>query len=428
MDASPTLAGTTTLSCPGCGASVPAEPGFVSWCEGCGWNVQPSQSSEPPTLLGRAFVALGRRSGRQLFERLAGSVNLQPELSAATVLAFLLAGMVHGLTLALALGGVLLIVGTWFNLGSALLGALMLGVAWVLRPRIGRLEATPLTRSEAPALYGLLDRVAQATGHPPVDALVVDTAFNASYSRVGLRGRPVVALGLPLLAVLEPQQKVALIAHEVAHGVNGDPVRGLFVGSAIDALQAWYDLLHPRALWEPERGLMAYPVLVSNLLMLGVAQLAYGVTYALSLLAWRDSQRAEYLADDLAARVAGAEAKRGLLAALQYQGVVELAVQNLALGRAKDDLVTELERAARAVPARERERLRRVGLLEDARIDATHPPTALRIAMLERRSAMDPLVIVGVDEDAAIRAELQRLERPIRLRLVDAYRSYLYVG
>jgi Zn-dependent protease with chaperone function len=165
------------------------------------------------------------------------------------VLAFLLTGMVHALTLALALGGALMIVNTWFSLGPALLGALMLGIAWVLRPRIGGLEATPLTRSEAPALYRLLDRVAQATEHPPIDALVVDATFNASYTRVGLRGRPVLSLGLPLLAVLDPQQKVALMAHEMAHGVNGDPVRSLFVGSAVDALQAWYNLLHPRALW-----------------------------------------------------------------------------------------------------------------------------------------------------------------------------------
>jgi Zn-dependent protease with chaperone function len=173
---------------------------------------------------------------------------------------------------------------------------------------------------------------------------------------------------------------------------------------------------------------MAYPVLVSNLLLLGLAQLAYGATFALSLLAWRDSQRAEYLADDLAARVAGVDAKRGLLAALQYHGVVELAVQSLALGRGEGDLVTELERATQAMPARERERLRRAGLLEGARVDATHPPTALRIAMLERRSPATPLVVVGADEDAAIRAELQRLEGSIRQRLVDAYRSNLYAG
>ena len=33
-------------------------------------------------------------------------------------------------------------------------------------------------------------------------------------------------LGLPLVSVLEPQERVALIAHEIAHDVNGDPARG----------------------------------------------------------------------------------------------------------------------------------------------------------------------------------------------------------
>lgn len=428
MSTTTTPSHVTTASCPSCAAALPADPGYVAWCDACGWNVRPARPDPPARLLGRAFLSLGRHSGRQLFAGLARRAELDPAPGAATVLSFAFAGAVHGLTLALALGGALLIVGTWFNLGPALLGALMLGVAWVLRPRLGSLEAAPLTRDEAPALYGLVDRVARALGHRPVDTLVLDGEFNASYARLGLRGRPALTLGLPLLAVLEPQQQAALVAHELAHGVNGDPLRGSFVGSAVDALQGWHDLLCPEALWEPERGLMAYPALAGNLLMLGLARLAYGATYLLSLLAWRDSQRAEYLADDLAARVAGAEAKLGLLAALQYHGVVEVAVQGLALGRAEGGLVTELRRATQALPARERERLRRAGLLEDARVDATHPPTALRIAMLERRPAAPPLVSVGPEEAAAILAELRALEGPVGRRMADAYRGRLYAG
>lgn len=228
--------------------------------------------------------------------------------------------------------------------------------------------------------------------------------------------------------VLTPQQQVALVAHELAQGVNGDPVRGSFVGSAIDALQAWYDLLHPGVLWEPERGLMAYPVLLSNLLMRGLAQLAYGATFALSVLAWRDSQRAEYLADDFAVQVAGADPKLGLLAATSQDAVVDLALQGLALGRDEGGLLDALERASASLPSRERERLRRAGLLEDARVDATHPPTALRIAMIERRPHGPAQVILSDEEGAAIRAELQRREEPLRRRLTDRYCSRLYAG
>jgi Zn-dependent protease with chaperone function len=415
-----------TTVCSNCAAVLPVDPGFVAWCDQCGWNVQPTAPAEVSSLLGRAFAAFGRRSGQQLFEQLVGRSELRPGQSTTGLLAFLVAGLVHCITLALALGGVALIVGTWFNLGPMLLGALMLALAWALRPRLAQLKETPLERGQAPTLYRLLDQVADALGHPRVDTLVIDQHFNASYARVGWRGRPVVTLGLPLLAVLTPQQQVALIAHELGHGVNGDPLRSSMVGTALGALQGWYDMLHPRAIWQPEQGLMAYLYLVSNLLMLGLAQLAYGATYLLALLAWRSSQRAEYLADDLAARVAGAEAMLELLAATQWHGVIELVVQGIALGRGEGELVGGLEQAAAALPLRERERLRRAAMLEGARLDATHPPTALRATMIERRSHDAPLVTVEPELEAALRAELRALEGPIRRRLVEEYRARLY--
>lgn len=414
------------MHCPNCAAEIPVDPGFVAWCDACGWNLQPTQPTAPPSLLGRAFTALGRRSGQDLFTTLANDPERHPGRSATTMLAFLGAAVVHGITLLAAVGGFLLIVGTWFTPIFFVFGTVLLGSAWVLRPRFAGVEEPFITRQQAPTLFTLIDRVSDAIGHPPVSALVLNHEFNAFYTRVGWRGQPVLGLGLPLLAILTPQQKVALIAHELAHGVNNDPFRSTIVGSAIAALQGWYDLLHPRVVWEPERGFMAYPFLLSNLLLLGLAQVAYGATLLLSMLAWRESQRAEYDADDLAAQIAGTEAKCALLSAFQYDDVVALAVQQLALQPTSEPLLTELQQVAAAMPPRERERLRRIGMQEDARIDATHPPTALRSTMLQQRPHAAARIILSAADDTAIQGELQRLEEPIRRRLIDAYRSHLY--
>lgn len=416
----------THTICPQCAAPIEQSPGYVPWCAGCNWNLRPAQPADGPRLLGRFFTDLGRRSGQQLFRELVQAASLNPTPNRARVLTVFLAGLVHGLSLGLAIFGAGLIVITWLQLFPLALGLLLIGMAWVLRPRIPRLADKPLPRDQFPALYGVMDRIGGSIGARPAAHLVIDEAFNASYSQVGWRQQPVIALGLPLLGVLDAQGKIALIGHELAHGVNADLTRSLFVGSAVEALQGWYDLLHPRALWEPERGLMAYPILLANLLQLGVAQLALGATYLLSVLVWRDSQRAEYQADALAAAVAGTSAKLGLLEAILLGTTVETVVRRLALGKGEIGLIDALGQAVAELPAHERDRLRRVSRLDESRLDSTHPPTAQRIAMLEARPAAAPLIELSPAELAAIDGELRRLEPAITRRLIDRYRSHLY--
>jgi hypothetical protein len=112
------------------------------------------------------------------------------------------------------------------------------------RPRFGRVPkyATKVTPAEAPELYRLVGDVAAALSAPVPAVYVEEDVFNASASRVGLRRRPVLVLGLPLWNVLSAQQRVALLGHELGHFVNGDPRRGLLVQPAVGGLQrldAW---------------------------------------------------------------------------------------------------------------------------------------------------------------------------------------------
>jgi len=64
--------------------------------------------------------------------------------------------------------------------------------------------------------------------------------------------------------------------------------------------------------------------------------------------------------------------------------------------------------------------------LEAPRLDATHPPTALRIALLEARPLSAPSVRLTGTLWRDMCAELTRLEPATRQALLDRYRARLY--
>jgi len=90
------------------------------------------------------------------------------------------------------------------------------------------------------------------------------------------------------------------------------------------------------------------------------------VAYMLSHLLWRDMQRAEYLADYLAANVSGTDAMLSLLNKLHFEKAMELAAHRARLDRGKS-LIGELRREIANMPERELERIRRVEKLSLSR-------------------------------------------------------------
>ena len=412
-----------TQRCPQCGAAVPVLAAYSTWCE-CGWNLVAPARDEPRTRLERVSARLGRRFGDRLAEQLAGAERLEPRLTPARVASYVVAGFVYALTLGLAVGGVLLIVLPFPHIAGALGGFLMIGTAVLMRPRLGSLpDEGIVARNEAPALYGLVDEIAETLGTRTVDVIAVDHLYNASWSVVGLRRRRALTLGLPLLAALEPRERVAVIAHELAHGRNGDSTRGLFVGSSVRGLAQLYVLLLP----DDEEGVIAwvltrvYWLLSRPVLGLLLLQLHLSV---------RDLQRAEYLADALAARVAGTDAVIGLHEKLLLASLVDAAVSRAAQAPPAEriDAFDELAATVATVPERERERRRRVARLEETRLDATHPPTAKRIELLERRGAVTVRVEPTPEQTAAIDRELHVRRRDLQAKLVDEFRDALYYG
>lgn len=407
--------------CPSCGTQLPVDPRFITWCHACGWNlVGATAAPAATTALERLSESVGRRLGDRMADRLAESGRLAPRLTPAKVAAYAIAIVVHAFVLALVAAGVWLLAGD-AGLFVKIAGALLLGLAFLMRPRLGkRAREGVVPRDEAPTLYGIADEVAAAVGARPVDAIAIDAEYNASWSVNGLRRQRTLTLGLPLLAVLEPDEQIALIGHELAHARNGDAARGLVVGSAVTSLAELYGTM---TMGDDGSDLDFAEVLVRPIIWLLAQPFRLLLLLELHLLL-QDSRRAEYLADRLAATVAGAHAEVRLQEKLLLTQSAVSALHRHAIRRdATDgDVFDAMREAVADVPARERERRRRIARLEGARLSATHPPTAKRIELLGRLPAAEPLVRADPERAAAALSELAGLRGQLSRRLVEEYR------
>jgi Zn-dependent protease with chaperone function len=141
-----------------------------------------------------------------------------------------------------------------------------------------------------------------------------------------------------------------------------------------------------------------------------------------------DSRRAEYLADALAADVAGTDAVVALHETLLLGSLFDQPVQRRAVvgSRAADGLLEELVSTAHDVPERERERRRRVARLEGTRLLGTHPPTGLRIALLRERPHTGPRVGLDAATSLLVDQELAPFVAAVERKLLDRGSAALY--
>ncbi|MFD9306470.1 M48 family metallopeptidase [Streptomyces sp. NPDC060048] len=389
----------------------------VDWCAACDWNVDPGAPDPEPGRIAAARRRLARKHGEQLaaeMERSGGTVE-PVRRDATTLLAFGIALLVHGVTVLLAVGGVLLVLLGW-NAGiQPAIGALLLVLAWLARPRRSRLpkDEPVLYRSDAPELFELIDGVGRAVGTHGVYAVVVRADANAAVTNYGLRARRVLFLGLGLWEILSPRERVALLGHELGHFANGDTRRGTVLADALAALDTWFHILTPVPqpdLWER----------ITSALMLLPRWAVLGLLTLLDHLTLRDSQRGEYLADVSAARAGSTEAAAALMDRLLVCGAVgnqlrrESVVARMANGpgghsardQGEDGLWERLAGHFAAVPEHEYERLRRVAARRGHTVDATHPPTHLRRRCAAAAGPFPQQVPYDASRAAAVSGEL----------------------
>jgi len=295
----------SSATCPECATVIPVYSDYVTWCDACGWNVNPRADRTPSGPFARLYARLGQRVGAAMLRDMAEAGLRSPGLSGSVLAAGAMALLVHMVTLGLVVGSLRIMSTAWPNAFLIVIGAGGLLMAWLLRPDLGHVPEAHYTRERLPHLFALLDRVAAAIGGRSPEVVLIDGAYNASFGRMGLRQTRVMSLGLPLVAGLEPKELVALLGHELGHGVNGDAARSLAIGSALRTLESRHWMLQPN--WDQGGllGVAGLPVFLLAVCLRWVLRL-YGE--ALVHLLFRQSQRAEYRADILAGGAAGTDA------------------------------------------------------------------------------------------------------------------------
>jgi Zn-dependent protease with chaperone function len=215
-------------------------------------------------------------------------------------------------------------------------------------------------------------------------------------------------------AVLEPQERVALIGHELGHQVNGDIRRMRPVAMALRTLARWHELLRPTARsrvrgrvsnrWNPS-GLIEWIIL--PLVLVPLTALTSAVGGLLVALSSRQGLMCEYRADQMAAQVGGTDAAVAMMEKLLVASTCMKFVTQKLRFESEIDPWAAVANYARGIPTREWERLRRVGLIRLPAVDTAHPPTQLRADLLAARTGMearvycDPARLAAIDEQLA---------------------------
>lgn len=227
-------------------------------------------------------------------------------------------------------------------------------------------------------------------------------------------------IGYPLWLILTPQERVALLAHELAHSRNGDARHGLVVGSALHSL---HELRVVTSFgWQPGGGVSAL-ITACLLAILGVPVRA--LIFLLELLLNRSSQHAEYRADEMQAQVAGSAAAVSLLDVLitRTHSVSDfLASSTVAVGTG--NLWAALRSHLDAVAETELERHREFARAERTGVDTTHPPTYLRIRRVLALPYLAPRV--SAERWEQIEEELNKAAGRVARRLREDAQSARY--
>ena len=329
---------------------------------------------------------------------------------------------------------------------KGLWGWVLVALGWVVvahvAPRPGRLEAEVLDASTHPATHRLVSAVAEAVGTTAPRVVAVDGSLSAGVADVGWRMRPALVVGLPLWTMLRPEQRLALLAHELGHLRGRDTVVAALVGRAHGILERLATLLVPLPRGGHGELEWLYPTVgVSTAFgnRMGTALLRLvSLPFVALLLCFErlvsvDGQRREYLADLAAARVAGPAAVVRLL--FTVSGLPGVHTTVAAAVRRGEDPFDALEAVA-ARPALGPGQLaaaRRFAAESGRRWDDSHPRDDLRISLLEalpgapsgvltgRGSAVATLAALEVAASAELAGLRRGLSRSVRDDLLESY-------
>lgn len=404
------------MICPSCTTALASVQDAEPWCPRCEWGLDRYEPARQQPEFGWRWI--DRRTHRAAYDlnrgqfaELAQRTLDRPARSAARIVTVAVSVLLMIGVVALAAGGVWL---TFYNFPALTtpFGLAAVGLAIALRPRFGRVDpdAEEVSRDRAPTLFRLIDDVASVVGAPPPDIVLVDESFNAYATSVGVRRHRVLCLGLPFWGALPPQERVALLGHELGHFVNGDVRRGLLTQPAFTTFASAADLVRPVETFSgPGPGAVGvFGEMLANAVQAVVARLLFGVHVLLVWVGQRDSRRAEYLADEMACRAGGSAAVTGLFDTSILAESVEMLVRRDArAGHGPDRWRRSVADAVSSGTERLR-LLRQLSIRDDASLFASHPPAGLRHRMVRERAWLSPAVVLTEAQSERIDAELAK--------------------
>lgn len=374
------------FACPQCGNGVPKDPSGT-WCELCNWNVDPKGASDSPKRQ-RARTRASRRARRLYGAALEGRRGAV-SANVARIGSYMLSGAVLAACPAL----LALLAWLWtLGVGIGTVGTIfLLPLAVAARPRVRRVprDVVVVRKAEAPTLYRLVDQISDELNTRKVEACALDFSYNARTSSIGVARHRMIVIGLPLWDSLEPQEKVALLGHEIGHDASRDLVHSAITFSALQSLRDMHRILRPPARFQ-DRAEEA----IAAAIMAGFAGLLRALIRLQISLAVRTRPGAEYAADASAVQVASSSAVVALLEKLLLKDVAQ-AKAVAAATRCQEGVWREIQRSIGETSDRERERLRRVAELRHSTVDATHPPTTWRIKIARTRPATAARVVLS---------------------------------
>ncbi|MFC4148005.1 M48 family metallopeptidase [Micromonospora mangrovi] len=318
---------TTPSRCPVCADDlVLPEAGALPWCPACRWNLDVYDPALGPWRGTRMISRWGFRRGLEVDRATHEQLLADPEAPPA--------GTSSGETWLIVVSVVLAMLGVaavgylvWLFVASDLPPGIRLALAipavlvlLLVKPSFGRVpKYGVLTDREAPQLHRLVREVAEAAGTPVPDVICADLSLNAGVAQLGWRQRSVLVIGVPLWVMLPRPARVSLLAHELGHLANGDPLRvrrtvlartfGSRAVAATGGRNPWRRAVRSAdALAEQTTGtVVLLGVIVHGIVALANVAAATGQLLVDSA-AMPDIRRAEYRADLVARRVAGSAA------------------------------------------------------------------------------------------------------------------------
>jgi Zn-dependent protease with chaperone function len=325
------------------------------------------------------YGSLGTAADERLMTAFTSPDEPPSGFSPAFLVAWVMAAAVLVFELLIPVLGIYALVHLGIRVGSVLIAALCLFVFWVTRPRLTA-PGDPDERDDVPGLRALVDPVAAAM-NVKVARVRLSPEFNASVGLEGISRRPAMDLGVPLLASLRSEERVALVAHECGHLVNRDPTRTLLMGAALETLIAWFDVLLPR----PHlRSRTVFLQDLADLLLRMAASFVRGYAIVMLHPLMYASRRAELYADMRSSEIAGTPAAVAALEKLEPMGGAYGFLLELALLHPdrRGRLAEELSDRRIAFEGGNRPPGRSV----KSDLLLSHPPTELRTRVLSTRN------------------------------------------